>query len=119
MTLLGVDMGTTHVKAAPTTKTAGSSALASGLVERAPLSFSIIFLGLGFLIGERDFGLLTVGPEDPTLETIAILTLALVLFLDAVHPEAEEVRGAGLVPVLLFSRHLQGKLISSAPEPRS
>src|ERR687893_2178064 len=76
------------------------SALASGLVERAPLSFPIIFLGLGFLIGERGFGLLTLTPEDPTLETIAILTLALVLFLDAVRMETEEVRGAGLVPVL-------------------
>ncbi|MDQ3913469.1 MAG: cation:proton antiporter [Actinomycetota bacterium] len=76
------------------------SALASGIVERAPVSFPIIFLGLGFLIGERGFGLLTLGPEDPTLETIAILTLALVLFLDAVRMEAEEVRGAGLVPML-------------------
>jgi NhaP-type Na+/H+ or K+/H+ antiporter len=76
------------------------SALASGIVERAPLSFPIIFLGLGFLIGERGFGLLTLGPEDPTLETIAILTLALVLFLDAVRMEAEEVRGAGLAPML-------------------
>ena len=76
------------------------SALASGIVERAPLSFPIIFLGLGFLIGERGFGLLTLGPENPTLETIAILTLALVLFLDAVRMEAEEVRGAGLVPML-------------------
>jgi len=76
------------------------SALASGIVERAPLSFPIIFLGLGFLIGERGFGLLTLGPEDPTLETIAVLTLALVLFLDAVRMEAEEVRGAGLVPIL-------------------
>jgi sodium/hydrogen antiporter len=76
------------------------SALASGVVERAPLSFPIIFLGLGFLIGERGMGLLTLTPEDPTLEAIAILTLALVLFLDAVRMEAEEVRGAGLIPVL-------------------
>ncbi len=76
------------------------SALASGIVDRAPLSFPIIFLGLGFLIGERGFGLLTLSPENPTLETIAILTLALVLFLDAVRMEAEEVRGAGLVPIL-------------------
>jgi sodium/hydrogen antiporter len=76
------------------------SALASGIVERAPLSFPIIFLGFGFLIGERGFGLLTLTPEDPILESIAILTLALVLFLDAVRMEAEEVRGAGLVPVL-------------------
>jgi NhaP-type Na+/H+ or K+/H+ antiporter len=76
------------------------SALASGIVERAPLSFPIIFLGLGFLIGERGLGILALTPEDPTLEAIAVLTLALVLFLDAVRMEAEEVRGAGLVPVL-------------------
>ena len=37
------------------------SALASGLVERAPLSFPIIFLGLGFLLGQRGIGLLTLG----------------------------------------------------------
>ena len=66
-------------------------------MERAPQSFPIIFLGLGFLIGERGFGLLTLTPEDPTLEAIAILTLALVLFLDAVRMEAEEVRGAWLM----------------------
>lgn len=76
------------------------SALASGIVERAPLSFPIIFLGLGFLIGERGFGLLTLSPEDHTLEAIAILTLALVLFLDAVRMEVEELRGAGLAPML-------------------
>jgi NhaP-type Na+/H+ or K+/H+ antiporter len=76
------------------------SALASGIVERAPLSFPIIFLGLGFLIGEWGFGLLTLSPEDHTLEAIAILTLALVLFLDAVRMEAEELRGAGLAPML-------------------
>ncbi|HEX5975594.1 MAG TPA: cation:proton antiporter, partial [Rubrobacteraceae bacterium] len=50
--------------------------------------------------GERGFGLLTLGPEDHTLEAIAILTLALVLFLDAVRMEAEELRGAGLAPML-------------------
>jgi sodium/hydrogen antiporter len=76
------------------------SALASGLVERAPLSFPIIFLGFGFLIGERGFGLLTLSPEDHTLEAIAIITLALVLFLDAVRMEVEELRGAGLAPML-------------------
>jgi hypothetical protein len=76
------------------------ASLVSGFVERAPLSFPIIFLGLGFLIGERGFGLLTLKPEDHTLEAIAILTLALVLFLDAVRMEAEELRGAGLAPIL-------------------
>ena len=75
-------------------------ALASGVVERAPQSFPIIFLGLGFLIGERGFGLLTLTPEDPTLEAIAILTLALVLFLDAafgISREYQALYGIGLV----------------------
>ncbi len=36
------------------------SALASGIVERAPLSFPMIFLGLGVLLGERGFGILSV-----------------------------------------------------------
>ena len=31
------------------------TALASGLVERSPLSFPLIFLGLGFLLGGRGF----------------------------------------------------------------
>ncbi|HKH76556.1 MAG TPA: cation:proton antiporter, partial [Rubrobacteraceae bacterium] len=76
------------------------SALASGIVERAPLSLPIVFLGLGFLIGEHGLGILALGAEDPLLESVATLTLALVLYLEAVRMEAEEVRGAGLVPVL-------------------
>jgi sodium/hydrogen antiporter len=76
------------------------SALASGIVERAPLSFPMIFLGLGFLLGEHGLAVLTLGPEDATLESVAILTLALVLFLDAVRFEGGEVSRGGLVPVL-------------------
>ncbi len=29
------------------------TALASGAVERSPLTFPLLFLGLGFLLGER------------------------------------------------------------------
>ena len=76
------------------------SALASGIVERAPLSFPIIFLGLGFLLGERGLGLLTLGPEDAVLESVAVLTLALVLFLDAVRLREGEINTVGLVPML-------------------
>lgn len=39
--------------------------LTSGVVERAPLSFPIIFLGLGFLIGGHGLGVLEIGAEDP------------------------------------------------------
>ena len=72
------------------------SALASGIVERAPLSFPILFLGLGFVLGERGLGLLSLGPEDAVLESVAVLTLALVLFLDALRLREGEMSGAGL-----------------------
>src|SRR5262245_50526992 len=76
------------------------AALTSGLVERAPISFPIIFLGLGYLLGERGLGLLHVSAHDPGLEAIAVITLALVLFLDALKLQFDEGRRAWLVPVL-------------------
>lgn len=76
------------------------AALASGIVERAPLSFPILFLGLGFLLGEGGLGLLTLDPESVALESVATLTLALVLFLDAVRLREGEMSGAGIVPML-------------------
>jgi NhaP-type Na+/H+ and K+/H+ antiporter len=82
------------------------SALASGVVERAPLSFPIVFLGLGFLLGEKGLGFLTIGPGDAALESIAVLTLALVLFLDAVRLREGEMSGAGVVPISLWDRGL-------------
>ncbi len=76
------------------------SALASGLVERAPISFPMIFLGLGFLLGERGFGILSVGSHDVTLEVIATLRLSFVLFLDAVKLRFDEVGQDWRVPAL-------------------
>ena len=74
--------------------------LASGLVERAPISFPIIFLSLGFLLGEHGLGVLTLGAENPLLESVATLTLALVLCLEGVRIGNESMEGAGAVPVL-------------------
>lgn len=76
------------------------SGLASGIVERAPLSFPIIFLGLGFLLGPHGVGVIEIGPEDPELEAVAFLVLALVLFLDAMRLRVAEIGAAGLIPML-------------------
>jgi NhaP-type Na+/H+ or K+/H+ antiporter len=76
------------------------AALASGLVERAPVSFPMIFLGLGLLVGEHGLGLVKVGLHDPILETVATLSLSFVLFLDAVNLRLEDIRKAWRVPVL-------------------
>jgi sodium/hydrogen antiporter len=59
------------------------SALASPLVERAPLSFPMIFLGLGVILGPQGVGLIRLDVHDPKLELVAVFNLALVLFLDA------------------------------------
>ena len=76
--------------------------LASGLVERSPLSFPIIFLGLGFLLGQRGLDVIQMGAHDPFLEIVATLTLALVLFLDAVKLQIDELGKRWLAPVLIL-----------------
>jgi NhaP-type Na+/H+ or K+/H+ antiporter len=76
------------------------SALAAGLVERAPLSFPMLFLGLGFLVGDRGLELVSIGLDNDVLRVVAVVTLALVLFLDAVNLELTELRRDWLVPFL-------------------
>src|SRR3712207_3834829 len=76
------------------------SALASGLVERAPLSFPMIFLGLGFLLGERGLGFISMDAHNPVLEAVAIMSLALVLFLDAVKGDVGGLRSDWRIPML-------------------
>jgi NhaP-type Na+/H+ or K+/H+ antiporter len=74
--------------------------LASGVVQRAPISFPIIFLGLGILLGDRAFGVLSLTPMDPSLEVVATLTLALVLFIDALKLRLDEVGDDWGLPIL-------------------
>ncbi len=76
--------------------------LVSGLVDRSPLSFAFLFLLLGLAIGEGGFGLIELDAHAPILEIVATLTLALVLFLDAVKLQIEELRARWLVPVLVL-----------------
>ena len=78
------------------------SALASVLVERLPISFAVIFLGLGFLLGPRGVGLIEIGLHDEILQVVATVTLALVLFLDAVRIQIDELRTHRALPVLIL-----------------
>ena len=76
------------------------SALLSGLIERAPISFPLVFLGIGVLVGEQGLGLLHVQPHDVTLEAVGTISLALVLFLDAVKLRSDE--SGWLIPALIL-----------------
>ena len=78
------------------------TALASGLVERSPLSFPLLFLALGFGLGTGGLGVIELGPHDQVLEAVATLTLALVLFLDAVRLQVEELGRRWLIPALIL-----------------
>ena len=85
--------------------------LLSGLVERGPISFPMVFLGIGFLIGDQGADIISVAPEDETLEVVAILTLAFVLFLDAVKLPLDEVRQNWLVPALALGPGTLGVIV--------
>jgi sodium/hydrogen antiporter len=77
-----------------------ASALASGIVERVPISFPMIFIGLGFILGPLGIGLVRLTPDNQVLHIVAVLTLSLVLFLDAVNLERAQERHDLLVPLL-------------------
>lgn len=76
------------------------SSLASGLVQRAPLSFPMIFLAIGLLLGGGGLGVLELTADDPRLTVVATISLALVLFLDAVQLNLEEIKRDWFVPFL-------------------
>jgi NhaP-type Na+/H+ or K+/H+ antiporter len=74
--------------------------LTEGFVSRAPLSFPMIFLGLGVLLGYR--GVISLTPHSPMLEAVAVVTLSLVLFLDAVRMKFDRSASEWLVPSLVL-----------------
>ena len=78
----------------------GLAALTSGLVARAPISAPMIFLALGFVLGERGLGVIHVEAHSPALEAIAVLSLSFVLFLDAINLRFDELGKNWMVPVL-------------------
>ncbi len=74
------------------------SGLVSGLVQRAPLSVPMIFLGLGYALG--GLGLLRVDLHSEALEIVGTISLAFVLFLDAVNLHFDENRKSWMAPLL-------------------
>lgn len=76
-----------------------AAALASGVVDRIPLSLPIIFLVLGLVLGPGVLGIAQISPSDPALAAVATLNLALVLFLDAARFDVDELRREWRVPL--------------------
>jgi NhaP-type Na+/H+ or K+/H+ antiporter len=68
------------------------AALLSGLVERSGVPQVAIFLGLGAALGPAGLGALDVGLDSPQLHVVATLSLALILFTDALGLDLRQAR---------------------------
>ena len=68
------------------------SALLSGLIDRSGLPQVAVFLALGAVLGPYGLGLLSIPLSSTTLKVVAVLSLALVLFTDAVSLNIKDVR---------------------------
>ena len=78
------------------------SALLAGFVARAPLSFPIIFLALGLVLGVGTTGAVSVDLESDLLLAVAFATLALVPLPGAVEEAgAEAAVFAGVVVLVV------------------
>lgn len=68
------------------------SALLSGLIERSGLPQVAVFLALGAALGPAGLGVLNISLDSGALRVVSTLSLALVLFTDAVSLNITEVR---------------------------
>lgn len=68
------------------------SALLSGFVERSNFPQVAVFLILGAVLGPYGVNVLHVGLDSPVLRVVATLSLALVLFVDALNLNLAEVK---------------------------
>ena len=87
------------------------SALLSGLIERSGLPQVAVFLALGAALGPAGLGVLNLTLDSPTLRVVATLSLALVLFTDAVALNIAEVRKNALLALRVLG---PGTLLSAA-----
>jgi sodium/hydrogen antiporter len=87
------------------------SALLSGLIERSGLPQVAVFLALGAVLGPVGLGLLDLSLDSAALRVVATLSLALVLFTDAVSLNIAEVRRRGALALRLLG---PGTLLTAA-----
>ena len=68
------------------------SALFSGAIDRTGVPQVAVFLAIGAIIGPAGFHMMDAGVDSPILRIVSTLSLALVLFTDAVSLNLKEVR---------------------------
>src|SRR5262245_13220203 len=86
------------------------ASLTSGLLERLGITEVALFLLLGALVGGPGLGLIRFDLGSPALAAIAVLSLVLVLFTDAVSLRWAEVKAHGRIAALVLG---PGTLLSA------
>jgi len=75
----------------------------SGRLERSPVSGALVFMGIGLLLGPFGFGVLELSVDSGELRTLAELTLALVLFVEAADADVDVLRRSFRIPTRLLA----------------
>ncbi|HKY31363.1 MAG TPA: cation:proton antiporter [Candidatus Polarisedimenticolia bacterium] len=100
-----MDLGTLHLFVSMVGLTGAVimvSALLSGVIERTGVPHVAVFLGLGAIIGPMGLGLIDAGLQSPLLHIVATLSLALVLFTDALSINLGELRRHKVLAALVL-----------------
>jgi NhaP-type Na+/H+ or K+/H+ antiporter len=87
------------------------AALLSGFIERSGVPQVAVFLALGATLGPHGLGLLNLTLDSPLLRVVATLSLALVLFTDAVELDIREARKHSGLALLVLG---PGTMLSAA-----
>ena len=73
-------------------------AVISGLLARMNINGPMVFLVGGFLLGNPDWGPLSVDVDAPSVHLLAEVTLALLLFADAARVNVSKLRRDAFLP---------------------
>jgi NhaP-type Na+/H+ or K+/H+ antiporter len=76
--------------------------LVSGGLEKTPFNGAVVFTAFGLILGPFGLGLLTLEVDAELLSTLAELTLALVLFIDASNANLRELKHSFKIPQKLL-----------------
>ena len=78
------------------------SAVSSGPMERRGISLVLLFLVIGWLVGPHALGIADVRLDSPLLQLVAMLSLTMVLFSDAVSIQPLQVRTHARLAALIL-----------------
>ena len=85
--------------------------LVAGRIERTAISGPMVFVVVGFLLGPSGFGWLDGDATSSDLRTLADLTLALILFLDAANADFSILKRQFRIPTRMLLIGLPGAIL--------